>query len=43
MDFNFTFEEYEIITNKTFHLMENVSLDEHSMNVSRTAIGTMYK
>ena len=34
MDFNFTFEEYEIITNKTFHLMENVSLDEHSMNVS---------
>ena len=29
MDFNFTSEEY----NKTFHLMENVSLDEHSMNV----------
>ena len=34
MDFNFTSEEYNIITNKTFHLMENVSLDEHSMNVS---------
>ena len=29
MDFNFTSEEY----NKTFHLMENVSLDEQSMNV----------
>ena len=29
MDFNFTSDEY----NKTFHLMENVSLDEHSMNV----------
>ena len=29
MDFNFTFEEY----NKTFHLMENVSLDEQSMDV----------
>ena len=34
MDFNFTSKEYNIITNKTFHLMENVSLDEHSMNVS---------
>ena len=31
MDFNFTSEEH---TNKTFHLMENVSLEEHSMNVS---------
>ena len=30
MDFNFTSKEY----NKTFHLMENVSLDEHSMNVN---------
>ena len=29
MDLNFISEEY----NKTFHLMENVSLDEHSMNV----------
>ena len=29
MDFNFTSKEY----NKTFHLMENVSLDEPSMNV----------
>ena len=37
MDFNFTFEEYNIVTNKTFHLMENVSLDEHSMNVSSPA------
>ena len=31
MDFNFTSKEY---TNKTFHLVENVSLDEHSMNVN---------
>ena len=30
MDFNFTSEEY----NKTFHLMENVSLDENSINLS---------
>ena len=29
MDFNFTSQEY----NKTFHLMEKVSLDEPSMNV----------
>ena len=34
MEFNFTSEEYDIVTNKTFHLMENVSLDEHSINVS---------
>ena len=34
MDSNFTSEKYDIITNKTFHLMENVSLEEHSMNVS---------
>jgi hypothetical protein len=34
MEFNFTSEEYNIFTNKTFHLMENVSLEEHSMNVS---------
>ena len=34
MDFNFTSEEH---TNKTFHLMENVSLDEHSINVNSTA------
>ena len=32
MDFNFTSEKNNIISNKTFHLMENVSLDEHSMN-----------
>ena len=37
MDFNFTSKEYNIITNKTFHLMENVSLDEHSINVSSPA------
>ena len=37
MDFNFTSKEYNIITNKTFHLMENVSLDEHSMNVNSPA------
>ena len=37
MDFNFTSEEYNIHTNKTFHLMENVSLDEHSMNVNSPA------
>ena len=34
MDFNFTSKEY---TNKTFHLVENVSLDEHSMNVNSPA------
>ena len=37
MDFNFTFDEYNIVTNKRFHLMENVSLDEHSINVSSPA------
>ena len=37
MDSNFTSEEYDIITNKPFHLMESVSLDEHSMNVSSLA------
>ena len=34
MDFNFTSEKNNIISNKTFHLMENVSLDEHSINMS---------
>ena len=34
MDFNFTSEKNNIISNKTFHLMENVSLDEHNINVS---------
>ena len=34
MDYNFTSEEYDIVTNKTFHLMENVLLDEHNINVS---------
>ena len=33
MDFNFSSEEY----NKTFHLMENVSLDDHSMNLNNPA------
>jgi hypothetical protein len=37
MDYNFTSEEYNIVTNKTFHLMENISLDEHSMNVNSPA------
>ena len=37
MDFNFKSKEYNIISNKTFHLMENVSLDEHSMNVNSPA------
>ena len=37
MDFNFTSEEYNIVINKTFHLMQNVSLDEHSINVSSPA------
>ena len=37
MDFNFTSKEYDIVTNKTFHLKEHVSLDEHSMNVSSPA------
>ena len=37
MEFNFTSEDYNIFTNKTFHLMENVSLEEHSMNVSSLA------
>ena len=37
MDFNFTSEEYNMVTNKTFHLMENVSLNNHSLNVSRPA------
>ena len=37
MDSNFTSKEYDIITNKTFHLMENVSLDECSMNVNSLA------
>ena len=37
MDFNFTSEEYNIVINKTFHLMDNISLDEHSFNVSSPA------
>ena len=34
MDFNLTSGEYDIVINKTFHLMENVSFDEHSTNES---------
>ena len=37
MDFNFTSEEYNIVINKTFHLMDNISLDEHSFNVNSPA------
>ena len=37
MDFNSTSKEYNIVTNKTFHLMENVSLDEKSINVNNPA------
>ena len=37
MEFNFTSEEYNIIINKTFHLMDNVSLDEHTINVGSPA------
>ena len=33
MDFNFTSEESNIVTNHTFHIMENVSLDEHIVGV----------
>ncbi|MCP3932746.1 MAG: hypothetical protein GY705_27050 [Bacteroidetes bacterium] len=36
MGFNFTSEEFNIVANKTFHLMENVSY-EHGMNVSSSA------
>ena len=37
MDFDLSCKEYNIVINKTFHLMENVSLDEHSINVNSTA------
>ena len=31
MDFNFKSNEFKFVTNHTFHIMENVSFDEHSM------------
>ena len=34
MDFNLTSGEYDVVINKTSHLMENVSFDEHSTNES---------
>ena len=33
MDFNFTSEEFSVVTNKTYHIMEMVSFDEHSMDL----------
>ena len=34
MDFIFTSNEFNIVNNHTFHIMENVSFDEHSMFVN---------
>ena len=34
MDFNFTSNESNIVNYHTFHIMENVSFDEHSMGVN---------
>ena len=34
MDFNFTSNEFKFVTNHTFHIMENISFDEHSMGVN---------
>ena len=34
MDFNFSSNEFKFVTNHTFHIMENVSFDEHSMVVN---------
>ena len=31
MDFNFSSNKFKFVTNHTFHIMENVSFDEHSM------------
>ena len=36
MNFIFTSEEFNM-TNKTFHIMENFSIDEHSMGVNNPA------
>ena len=37
MDFDLSSKEYSIVINKTFHLMENVSLEEYSTNKSSQA------
>ena len=37
MDFDLSCKEYNIVINKTFHLMENVSLEEYSTNESSPA------
>ena len=34
MDFNFTSNEFKFVTNNTFHIMENISFDEHIMGVN---------
>ena len=34
MDFNFTSNEFKFVTNHTFHIMENISFDEHSMGLN---------
>ena len=34
MDFKFTSNEFKFVTNHTFHIMENISFDEHSMGVN---------
>ena len=34
MDFNFTSNKFKFVTNHTFHIMENISFDEHSMGVN---------
>ena len=34
MEFNFSSNEFKFFTNHTFHIMENVSFDEHSMVVN---------
>ena len=43
MDFNFTSNEFKFVTNHTFHIMENVSFDEHIMGVNNptTAVHMM--
>jgi hypothetical protein len=36
MEFNFSSNEFNFFTNHTFHIMENVSFDEHSMVVNNS-------
>ena len=36
MDFNFKSNEFKFATNHTFHIMENISFDEHSMGVDNS-------